>query len=338
MAEVPASTDPNEAAAAALTPDGGVKKTVVQAGPGPMPPKDALLQIHYVALSEDGVQHESTYDEGGPILVTKDSTNIPQGIHIAIGTMTTGERALLRCTGPYAYGSAGNPPLVPPDCLMIFVVDLVSWQLPQSFTDLQAEPEKSHPEVPEEETLTPNGVPETSMTTEANTNMVTKEPEVEQHCPNQTTTEGQREDFACDSDEDEVAAGDTKQKEEDISHQNGDISEPPESPLSPDSTPLMQTNPSEAEGAQASNGASQSPKIQLNVIIAAEDNSLAVPRTTSSEVPEASSSEVVSQKSPKSKKIKKKPKGKGKKGELGRTASKSSLTSSPKVPPDSIEQ
>ena len=88
--------------------------------------------------------------------------------------MTTGERALLRCTAPYAYGAAGIPPVVPPDCLMIFVVDLVSWQPPQPFSDLQAEPVNPQPAVSEEACLASNDVHEGSMATEDNTDPVTK--------------------------------------------------------------------------------------------------------------------------------------------------------------------
>ena len=44
-----------------------------------------------------------------------------------VATMLQGETCELVCTAPYAYGSTGSPPTIPPDATLHFEVELLRW-------------------------------------------------------------------------------------------------------------------------------------------------------------------------------------------------------------------
>jgi len=41
--------------------------------------------------------------------------------------MKKGERAILKCTAPYAYGQSGSPPKIPPNATLNFEVELLDF-------------------------------------------------------------------------------------------------------------------------------------------------------------------------------------------------------------------
>jgi len=41
--------------------------------------------------------------------------------------MTKGEKAVLTCTAPYAYGASGSPPTIPPNATLKFEVELLGF-------------------------------------------------------------------------------------------------------------------------------------------------------------------------------------------------------------------
>ena len=45
----------------------------------------------------------------------------------SFATMKAGERAVLTCTAPYAYGDRGSPPKIPGGATLRFDVELVSF-------------------------------------------------------------------------------------------------------------------------------------------------------------------------------------------------------------------
>ena len=50
-----------------------------------------------------------------------------QGWDIGIGSMAKGERAVLTCTGPYAYGPSGAGGVIPPNATLHFDVEVLGF-------------------------------------------------------------------------------------------------------------------------------------------------------------------------------------------------------------------
>ena len=50
-----------------------------------------------------------------------------KGWNIAFAKMKKGEKAIITATGPYAYGAAGSPPLIPPNATLKFEVELLNF-------------------------------------------------------------------------------------------------------------------------------------------------------------------------------------------------------------------
>jgi hypothetical protein len=48
--------------------------------------------------------------------------------------MKKGERAMLTCTAPYAYGDAGSGPTIPPGATLNFDVEVISWKSAKALT------------------------------------------------------------------------------------------------------------------------------------------------------------------------------------------------------------
>lgn len=60
-----------------------------------------------------------------PLLPTPDSTpagQVIKGWDLGVASMKKGEKAVLKCTAPYAYGEAGSPPKIPPGATLNFEV------------------------------------------------------------------------------------------------------------------------------------------------------------------------------------------------------------------------
>lgn len=51
-----------------------------------------------------------------------------KGWDTGVATMKIGERAILTCAAPYAYGSTGSPPKIPGGATLEFDVELFSWE------------------------------------------------------------------------------------------------------------------------------------------------------------------------------------------------------------------
>ena len=43
-----------------------------------------------------------------------------------VALMSIGEKALLTCSTDYAYGDEGAPPVIPPNAILVFEVELIS--------------------------------------------------------------------------------------------------------------------------------------------------------------------------------------------------------------------
>lgn len=104
-------------------------KEVLQEGEGSKKPKAGdELTVHYVGtLQSDGTQFDSSRDRGEAFKFTLDKGQVIKGWDVGMATMTKGERARFTLQAHFAYGQAGSPPKIPPNAVLIFEVELVSW-------------------------------------------------------------------------------------------------------------------------------------------------------------------------------------------------------------------
>eukprot|EP00250_Pteridium_aquilinum_P033898 c6609_g1_i2 orf=186-926(+) len=106
----------------------GLKKKLVKVGVGYFKPETGdEVSVHYIGTLEDGSKFDSSRDRGKPFVFKLGQGEVILGWDQAISTMRKGERAILTIPPVLAYGSAGSPPIIPPDATLVFDVELLSW-------------------------------------------------------------------------------------------------------------------------------------------------------------------------------------------------------------------
>jgi len=119
-----------------VTDDGGIKKKILveskesdadSSSSGP-PPNSKVI-CHYTGTLPDSnnEQFDSSRDRGEPFEFKIGAGRVIQGWDIGIASMKKGERCILRCAYPYAYGEAGSPPKIPSKATLDFDVELIDW-------------------------------------------------------------------------------------------------------------------------------------------------------------------------------------------------------------------
>mmetsp|Transcript_11683 Transcript_11683/g.28662 ORF Transcript_11683/g.28662 Transcript_11683/m.28662 type:complete len:590 (-) Transcript_11683:389-2158(-) len=113
-----------------ITSDGGVKKTILVKGEGWEKPETGdIVRVHYVGtLASDGSKFDSSRDRDDPFTFTLGQGQVIKGWDLGVASMKKGEKAVLACSAPYAYGESGSPPKIPPGATLHFEVELLGWQ------------------------------------------------------------------------------------------------------------------------------------------------------------------------------------------------------------------
>jgi len=117
-----------------LTGDGGVIKTIIKHGQGPLVPKGAKPEVHYVGTLEDGTKFDSSRDRGNYFTFELGAGRVIKAWDLGIATMKVGEVCNLKCRGDYAYGESGSPPTIPANATLNFEVELFGWEDPEPDT------------------------------------------------------------------------------------------------------------------------------------------------------------------------------------------------------------
>jgi peptidylprolyl isomerase len=85
------------------------------------------VTVHYVGVfHEDGEQFDASWDDGEPFQFTLGQGMVIRGWDRGVAGMREGGRRRLVIPPDLAYGPQGQPPTIPPNATLVFVVDLVS--------------------------------------------------------------------------------------------------------------------------------------------------------------------------------------------------------------------
>lgn len=117
-------------------PDGSkatLQYKIIQSGPdGPSPKKGDIVEVHYVGSLIDGTVFDSSVQRGFP--ATFGITDVIPGWTAALQTMKVGDKWELFIPPKLAYGEFG-PPQIPPNSVLIFQLQLLSFYTPPPATN-----------------------------------------------------------------------------------------------------------------------------------------------------------------------------------------------------------
>merc|ERR1712232_884928 len=109
----------------------GVTKEIITPGDGKTyPTAGDTVTVHYIGtLATDGTKFDSSHDRGQPFSTEIGVGKVIKGWDQGVMQMCQGEKALLKITSDYAFGTQGaGENIVPPNTDVNFEVQLISVQ------------------------------------------------------------------------------------------------------------------------------------------------------------------------------------------------------------------
>jgi len=85
------------------------------------------ISVHYVGRLEDGTEFDSSFNRGEPFTFTIGLNQVIQGWEQGLLEMKVGEKIRLTIPSNLAYGERGSGSVIPPNALLVFEVELVSF-------------------------------------------------------------------------------------------------------------------------------------------------------------------------------------------------------------------
>ncbi|KAL0581156.1 hypothetical protein V5O48_000846 [Marasmius crinis-equi] len=128
----------------------GLTIEIVTPGDGKTYPRAGdIVSIHYVGTLEDGSKFDSSFDRGRPFQVELGMGTVIKGweegwiywftcseaylmLKLGVLKLSKGEKAILTIPSDLAYGDQGVPPLIPPNALLKFEMELLEIHRPVS--------------------------------------------------------------------------------------------------------------------------------------------------------------------------------------------------------------
>jgi len=111
-------------APAAITTASGLTYLITKKGTGPRPKKGDTVVIHYTGMLTNGVKFDSSRD-GKPLSFKLGVGQVIKGWDEGIAKLRVGDHAILVIPSKLAYGAKGAGDVIPPDAMLIFVVEIV---------------------------------------------------------------------------------------------------------------------------------------------------------------------------------------------------------------------
>lgn len=109
-----------------ITRESGLQYSVVKAGDtsGASPIGGQMVQVHYEGRLTDGTIFDSSYARGQPAAFPSDQL-VPGWVE-ALSVMKPGDQWVLYVPPALGYGEGGQPPVIPPNAIMIFRMELLA--------------------------------------------------------------------------------------------------------------------------------------------------------------------------------------------------------------------
>lgn len=105
------------------TTDTGLQYEVLEEGTGKSPTLEDEVTVHYVGKLADGTEFDSSYKRGEP--TTFPLKDLVPAWKEALPMMKVGGKSRLYVPPALGYGAQGKPPVIPPNAVMIFELELV---------------------------------------------------------------------------------------------------------------------------------------------------------------------------------------------------------------------
>ena len=106
-----------------VTTDSGLQYKLLEEGDGPKPKATDKVKVDYVGTLVDGTEFDSSIKRGEPAIFGVDQV-IP-GWSEALQLMEVGSKYQLVIPSELAYGENGAPPVIEPNAVLVFEVDLL---------------------------------------------------------------------------------------------------------------------------------------------------------------------------------------------------------------------
>jgi FKBP-type peptidyl-prolyl cis-trans isomerase len=113
----------NKTQAGVMTTPSGLQYKVIKEGKGAKPTATSQVKVHYTGTLIDGKKFDSSVDRGEPAVFGLNQV-IPawtEGLQL----MSVGSKYMLYIPSAMGYGPTGNPPVIGPNEVLIFEVELI---------------------------------------------------------------------------------------------------------------------------------------------------------------------------------------------------------------------
>lgn len=108
----------------------GVRIAIITEGMGDGALVGDTVTVNYVGILEDGTVFDSNVDPKfnhvEPYTFVLGEGSVIPGWEVGIVGMKVGERRILEINPEYAYGATGYPPVIPPNAVLAFQIELLS--------------------------------------------------------------------------------------------------------------------------------------------------------------------------------------------------------------------
>lgn len=83
------------------------------------------VSVHYLGTLENGTKFDSSFDRNQPFPFQLGAGGVIKGWDEGVAGMAVGSKRRLTIPSDLGYGPQGNPPVIPPNATLIFVVQVM---------------------------------------------------------------------------------------------------------------------------------------------------------------------------------------------------------------------
>ncbi len=123
-AKKPMSTQAKLSSGAVKT-ESGLIYLITRQGTGAQAKAGDTVAVHYTGTLTNGTKFDSSRDRGEPIEFPLGQGRVIKGWDEGIARMKVGDQAILVIPPTIGYGSRGAGGVIPPDAMLVFIVELV---------------------------------------------------------------------------------------------------------------------------------------------------------------------------------------------------------------------